>query len=356
MTQKRNGEIDFFRFVFALCIMLHHFNISYNFGRFKNGSIGVEFFFIVTGVLMAKSAKSVKIEKNLIPNYTYSFMKRKICVFYPYFISVILLNMVFLRILVNKNSFFDVVKNIIRGIPTYFLFHMNGIMYNGNMELGGGWYLSAMVLALFFLYPILLYNYEWATKIIFPIIGITGLGILFINFGSIIVVKQTLFMVGTGGVLRAISEIALGAWSYEIALKFKREGVQFTKLSAVFLTIIKYACFIGVLFYAFYGFSSSYSPIVFIFCLLGIMLSFSEMTVCIPSNSLTRFLGKYSLLVYITHQFFRALAVSLFGTTIEVWKLIIIILITIIGAYMIMIFTDFCIKFIKKYKYLFIEC
>ena len=63
--KKRNGTIDILRFLFCIGILLFHIEKyifeepslknGIHFDFFPHGSIGVEFFFLVTGWLMAKS-------------------------------------------------------------------------------------------------------------------------------------------------------------------------------------------------------------------------------------------------------------------------------------------------------------
>ena len=59
---KRNGTIELWRFIFSLLIVMFHSNyipsyFSGDYNWIKSQSIGVEFFFIVSGFLMAKSAQ-----------------------------------------------------------------------------------------------------------------------------------------------------------------------------------------------------------------------------------------------------------------------------------------------------------
>lgn len=58
--KKRNGSIELYRFLFALVIMVRHIKplfVSNGYNRlFGRGALGVEFFFIVSGYLMAKNA------------------------------------------------------------------------------------------------------------------------------------------------------------------------------------------------------------------------------------------------------------------------------------------------------------
>jgi len=56
---KKNSELEFMRFVAAMMIVLFHFSIEFDLGVFTFGNIAVEFFFLLTGVLAAKSAERI---------------------------------------------------------------------------------------------------------------------------------------------------------------------------------------------------------------------------------------------------------------------------------------------------------
>lgn len=99
MEKMINGEIELFRFIFSICVLLYHFRIDYNFELFASGAIGVEFFFIVTGVLLAKSVKEIQIDRNRIPYYTWSFLLRKISKFYPYYIIGVITQLLFVTLM-----------------------------------------------------------------------------------------------------------------------------------------------------------------------------------------------------------------------------------------------------------------
>ena len=61
--KKHNGIISFWKFVFCMVIIIFHAG-EYFIGKqdilFKYGSIAVEFFFVVSGFLMCKSACAKK--------------------------------------------------------------------------------------------------------------------------------------------------------------------------------------------------------------------------------------------------------------------------------------------------------
>lgn len=86
-TQK-NGELEFFRFLFSIIIVLHH--SRYLVGD-KNcvllgGALAVEFFFILSGCLMAQSIEEERIhhaDTSYIGKDTFLFLKRKVKGFFP---------------------------------------------------------------------------------------------------------------------------------------------------------------------------------------------------------------------------------------------------------------------------------
>lgn len=55
--KKRNGKIDFLKFIMSLIVITYHFGNAVNYENewFCKGYIAVEFFFIVSGFLFAKS-------------------------------------------------------------------------------------------------------------------------------------------------------------------------------------------------------------------------------------------------------------------------------------------------------------
>lgn len=230
---------------------------------------------------------------------------------------------------------------------------MSGITSQGLLVLGGSWYLSAMIISLLILYPLITLNYEWATNILFPIIGILGIGIIYTNYNGLFENHIVFNYVIKVGLLRGFCETALGAWGYEISSRIMQ--IRFTKFSIVVLTIIKYICFVSVTFLACFNSDTSLLTVMFILCFSGIILSFSQKTYNIHYNLITKYLGKISLPLYITHQIFKKMAIFIFGVNIEWWQLILIIIVSIIGACSILFFTDGIVKYLKKYKHIFIS-
>ena len=103
MTKSRkNGRVEFLRFIFALAILFFHIhkrfagddvielgNTGLNF--FARGYIGVEFFFLVSGYLLAASAEAKReVSTDSIGTETALMMKKKFWNIFTYW-SLILI-------------------------------------------------------------------------------------------------------------------------------------------------------------------------------------------------------------------------------------------------------------------------
>ena len=139
-VHKYNGKIEFLRFVFCICVLLFHGG-KYILGEaslkngihascFVHGSIGVEFFFVLSGFLMAKSVykktHSDKIES--LGNETFNFMTRKIKGFLPeHIISFIfaLITYIIMENFVLKK----IINYVIESLPSFFLLQMLGVKF-----------------------------------------------------------------------------------------------------------------------------------------------------------------------------------------------------------------------------------
>ena len=312
--KKINGEIEILRIIFASIVMLHHGALNFGFSFALNGGVSDEYFFVVTGCLMAKGVKGRLFDKRDIPNANWNHIIRKLKVFYPYYFLSFMLQIVLLFVR-DGLAIKDVLIKIIYSLPQLLLLGMNGIYYNNTISVGGGWFVSAMIMAVFLLYPILLYNYELATKYIFPCIGIWGLGLLFINSGTIATVLPIVNNLFTSGLVRATAEISLGAFGYEVASALFM--LHCSKLIEMVMTLLKWICFGITIIYTLSGFDNSLSPVIFAICLFGVIFSFSGKTTVIPCGKISRYLGRLSVSLYLTHYVVIYVFLAIFGNSIS---------------------------------------
>ena len=302
-VQKRNGAIDFWRFIFSICIVLCHvvylnsydkWTTSGNFW-FANFRIGVEYFFLVSGFLMAKNIEKWN-ETEIFGGAgktTLQFIGNKLKGFYPEYLFAFCLSLL--------------VTNLVKGAYTltfpenvYDLFLINFLgIGSTNFAVGGSWYLSAMILSMAILFPILYAKRETFLYCIAPLISLFFLGWLYKQEGALGVAAQWNGYCPLG-MLRAIAELCLGCVAYGIAGFLSK--YRFTVVTKILLTVVEFAGYIGTLFI-----SALWAGKTDFFCLfllfVAVIFSFSGQTYSVQIFSSRIFvkMGKFSLPLYLNH-------------------------------------------------------
>jgi peptidoglycan/LPS O-acetylase OafA/YrhL len=362
MPKKRIGELDLLRFVFMMVVLLYHFET----GTFPFGNIGVEFFFILSGLLMARHAE--KWEKTtdgggrdltLVANEAWSFLRGKFRSFYTYYLVAFGFNVIVRSIIINRAAAASVAMRLLKSIPTVTLSFFAFSEKTTSYYIYATWYLSAMLIAMLVLYPILLRNYRVGVKIVFPILIIILLGYEYASKERVSLISDWMSFTYFG-ILRAGSEIALGAVIYNASTEItgnealmKRAGRRFNQ---ALLTLGKVICFGVVLLYAHqtgFGlkFAKSFDLHALMLCGVGILLSFSGLGWSIPDCKLTRYLAKISVPIYIFHKLLRVTWLEAMGVD-EVsaktnWMMVIVCMAASVAL---MYVTDFLARGIQKLR------
>lgn len=358
MTTKRNGEIDLLRFLFSIIIVIYHFNTNFNLGFFTNGYIGVEYFFVVSGYLMAGHVVKGNYQSqdlSYISDETWHYILKKVKSFYAYYISVILFQILVRFILVNHMDIAAVGYRILRSIPTFTLTFMGLDGAVGSLYVGNTWYLSAMLLAIFMLYPMLLKHYKFSVQILFPLISIFILGYFFATNKSISYWDDW-SGIAYFGTIRALAEISLGSCLYQLSVVWTTKSRLFSSdkpAAKVLATIIKVFCYFVVMVFAYGTFfgrplERAFDLHALLFCSLGILLSFSNSGYNIPDCRITRYLGKVSLPIFIYHGFIRWTIWEFIGHGISTELFAFLIAASIIASVLLMYVTDYISVWLKK--------
>lgn len=311
--KKRNGKIELFRFIFCLAIIGFHLNVDYWNGEknlteyisfFGQGRIGVEFFFAVSGYLLAAAVyKKIKYGNNNLGKETVQFIYHKWMAIFPFHIIVYLITFIVV-IVCRKLNLFETIKVFIDSLPNLFLIQKTGI-YSKNL-IGVEWYISTMLLAMVILYPLCKRYYNQFSKIIAPIITIFLVGYMCHETGGLS--RTADWTVVCAKVqLRAIAELCLGIFCFECCRYISKLNIRGC-IKGV-LTITEWGCYMAAFFFAISTLGRKYEPYALYALYIAVMLSFSKKTFSkgILDNKIVYFLGKISLPMYLIQNAIREL-------------------------------------------------
>lgn len=262
---------------------------GYHLSLFCHGSMGVEFFFVVSGFLMAKSAY----KKNQLDPV--SFLKRKVAAIFPMHVLTFFLAFA-AYVISNRMHPVEIIAKAVESIPSFFLIQMTGINLCSPNHIT--WYLSCMLIAMAVLYPLCRKYYQMFTCYIAPLLGILLLGYCIAGTGRLTGVAQW-----TGicykSLIRALSEIALGAAGFEASRRLQQK--EFSQGKRIGIAAAELLLFLCTMVYAVGTFPSTWEVIELFAILLLVVLAFSQTGAGSRffDNRLCYHLGKISLPLYL---------------------------------------------------------
>ena len=304
MEEKtRNGAIDFWRMIFCLMIVFFHgkWLVSADFVLFERGDIGVEFFFILSGFLMAASVgkeERIKGPSINLGTDTIRFLVKKIKTIFPYMLYALIVNLIIAEIIAKPNLF-RLFSDIIYSLWEILLLREIGFR-NEFWFLDVAWYISAMLIVMLIFYPLIRKNMNLFCKVIAPIISLFLFGYLSKTYGSVIVLDGwTGFFYNS--LIRAAAEISLGCICYAVCRTLRKRS--FTKLSKTLLAFLELFGYLVCIVGAQLGKASDFSFVMVLFLAVSITITFSEQSALSPlfKCKWLSYWGKISMLLYLNH-------------------------------------------------------
>lgn len=359
-TTKRNGAIDFLRFLFALVIIIYHargIGGGSDHALFKRfGYIGVEFFFIVSGFLMAKSAeRDSELESTrsggvcLLGEDTVRFLWRKIKTVLPYFLLAAIPSLV---VLFYDKGYgrMETLERLMMCVWDLSFLGASGIKTYTVVR--ASWYLSAMYISMILLYPLLRKFKDQFTHIIAPLLSIVLLGYISQTFGHLDqYIASDAYTVVHSGILRAIAELSLGCICYAVCKEIRRKPL--TQLSRVLISVICVIGFTGVFLAT--NVNRKYFDFVLLFAIVVCTtLVFSELG-AISRSSLFKhkvfpLLGELSMVVYLNHMWIKTFITTLIPKSHGYSILLCIYVISVVVISFLMMGIVYCLKKFWKSK------
>ena len=292
----RNHEIDILRFVFALIIVLHHtrYLLGDEHCLFLGGSLGVEFFFLVSGFLLAASAM-----KETAPG-TAVFLRHKLRAVLPEFLPAWLLGFFFV-VRARSLSPRGAAALFVDDIWELTLLKMTGL-FTGGID-GVIWYVSAMLLCMAVLYPLLRKYRDSMLRVGALLAALVLLGYLCRNFAH---PRDPAVWLGFcyKGVVRCMAELCLGASLYLPAVRLR--SLRLSAAGRGLAGLCKWSCYLASIRYMFLAKPSNRDYFYILLLCAAVLLSFA-----VPCGSGARrmdrasvFLAKLSTALYFSHIYF----------------------------------------------------
>ena len=305
-ASRKNGMIELLRFVFCVTVVLLHSGPLFtgDFKPMRYGSYAVEFFFAVSGYLMmAHIEKAVgKPDKSLGAD-TIEFLWHKFKGLIPYLISVfaygLIIHYIFLRDSLSASESYNY---FVTSFGELFLLRMSGLkvqVLNGNL-----WYISAMLIVMFALYPIAKRLGDRFTHIIAPFTAVILIG--FVNRCDAVLEKPGQWTtLGHIGTVRAAAALCLGCAAYAAAKAISKR--KFKTWFRVVMTVFEWLGYGFVIANMQLAGKKSVQLMMVYLTVALVAISFSGITYsCRFLNSKFIYtLGKFSLPWYIYHYVMR---------------------------------------------------
>lgn len=344
--RKRNGEIDFWKLIFSLVVVSCHAEnfISSGTGYFKGGSIAVDFFFIISGVMMARSS-FYKPYQGELGKDTFNFIKKKIMGFMPHiwvawFIAFVVKHW-------GRFSIVTVAKDLFNSIGEL-CFTINAGYY-GYLSNGATWYISAMLLLMIIIWPLMRKYGDTFFYLIAPVIVIFLMGYTYQNFMNL---KSPLKWLGfcMSSMLRGMMEICMGCIAFRVMSVLKK--VSLTTFSKTLVTLFSWAGYLGVIVYSYNhdGSTADWTLVVIIW--ISIILTGSEQGISFNlfSHRFFQILGIYSFSLYLGHGFWSQEMPRLFPGLTENRMMHLYIILSVITGLMISFLSSGISKFWTSQK------
>lgn len=324
---KRNNSIEFLRFLFTTIVIFFHINLDLWDQKkviaivggvpvtfFKHGNMGVEFFFLVTGYLMAASiykknqtGQTVPGIRTGLPQETLLFSTHKAKAILPYYLTACALTPV-VRYMTGRNlslSYF------IKRLPSLFFLQRIGL---GKPFIGCTWFLSSLFLALVVTYPLCRKYYRAFTLVIAPILCVVLLGAIILLTGSLGDIDDWFFFTYKTNI-RAFAEISLGTTAFELSRRI-RGHVRSVSARAL-LTLTALICLALSLAYICSAADAKYGlPVLFLLFIVVVIAFSGEGLLCradLFRSPVFAWLGAISLPMYVTQTLLRMSVPFWFG-------------------------------------------
>ena len=305
MKSRRNGKVELLRFLFCLIIVVMHsktFAPDQGNLYFYRGALGVEFFFFLSGYLMMNSISRMKkpAAEGSLGGETRDFIFHKIGALMPNYVVAWLIGFLVYFTARDHLSITAGAKRLADTLWEVNFLQMAGF---GESRINGiDWYISAMLLAMFMLYPLARKYSDMFMNVIAPLTGIFILGYMYWKTGTPTGVRTDMG-IAYKGMFRALADVSLGAAAFPLVKKIKE--TSFTLAGRTVLSFTELAVYIAVFAFMMFADSGKYDFVCVFLIWSGLALSMGHqgLVADIFDNSFSMWLGRFSLSLYLSHLY-----------------------------------------------------
>lgn len=317
----RIGEIELLRFMAACIVMLVH--ACFYSGCMwlpPGGAICVDFFFVLSGYLMAAHIEKKRFSEPTagnLPSETYAYLWKRLCSFWP---EVLVSSCIGLLVFACSHLF--AVKETLEAVTETIvgnLMLLRMIVDQRGVN-GVTWYLSSLLMCSGILYP-LIRRYGFS-----PVLPVFSLLLLseILNCKGVKFVEPTEWMGWTyTGNIRAFAEMSIGASLFPLVQYLSR--LQISRIQAFLLAILKWGCYGIVLLYCLRP-SLLLAPLTISAIIGALVLSLSHL--CLDADCYQHawimWLGRFSLPLYLSHIFWAKNLCLIFPCVKNGWLMLLI--------------------------------
>ena len=292
--KKGNNSISFWRIIFTLLIIMLHCGFT------QGGYIAVEFFFLVSGFLLAKGYYGDK------HTSLKQYIKKRIQRLYPMYFVTAMVFLVFFSILDFASRdfsvrlfFIDLIEKTATNWKSVLMLQLFG---SGPIDINApAWYVAALFWVAL-LYFILMKLLPKKAFVVFT--AVTSGAVLiccFIFIGHLdLWEEKTLFI--SQGVFRAYAEIGLGILIYVI-----KEKLSEKQINSKIAFIVELIGYVAILVATAFTRHTRLDYLLLLIMAVCVFLSFSEHRGAFFRNKIVTTISGYTYGVYMNHSFFVVL-------------------------------------------------
>lgn len=307
----RIGSVDVYKFFFSWVICFYHFYnaVSPN-PYFPMGEVVVELFVLISGVFLYMGWERTKTRLCAANNCTppmdtspYHYLKKRFVRFLP--ATTVGFSLAFgVRLWLFKQggntlTFRQFLSWLSDDIWEILLIKMNGMNDNNPLLNVPVWTVSAMLIAEFIVFSLLINHEKLFTTLICPCAILIGYG----YWRHIPKANHDIWLgFTTFGVLRVFMLVCLSWYCWQLVLRLR--ATRFTRSGAALLTFSEFALYICALLLLMNFDTRNFRWVITMLFFLAVAISISGASctrTLFPAGKITGWLGELSMGIYLTH-------------------------------------------------------